>query len=557
VKLVAECGQPVAEQPHGVSPVLVALADLALARVDFARGEVPTSRADVAAAAGVGVDDQAFAEDAIDTLYAIGDLTSATASADKAMATWPTSVRARLARAEILIAQGKAQDALDLVAKQADVVATPRGKVVRGEAKLALGDLAGAGADFDAALKQVPTLEPALVGRAWVDLAGGDVDKATQRIEPRYHAGASTAALTTVYAAILRARGDATSRDKAKTLLEKLVAGPPGLDIARAQLELARLDRDVGDFQGARAAYAEASKGGSVDATLEYGELLIEDTDPLGGHEVLDRLYASAGDHPSARLVLAVIRARMLAGDHQGAAQVIAAAAKIPGVPAWKLARERGRLALRKGDFATAASELSKALDGCGRDAETYLLAADAVTSDTAGGVALAAKIKKAAAAHLAGQPEAAIVQGKLLIASGKDEEAQPLFGKAKDALLKAKASSRRIAQARFGIAVTKYNLKHDAEAETELEVVRELDPSLYAADLYMADLLKDSDKKKAFEIAKHAVMLDPDLVQGWWMVGKLAGALHDRKQLANAIGRLGDLAPGSALLSDLQALRR
>ena len=151
---------------------------------------------------------------------------------------------------------------------------------MRGEAKLAAGDIEGARADLEAAQKLAPKLETAIVGRAWVELAAGDPDAAHKQLGDLADKSASPAVVT-VNAAILRR--DPTTRDKAKTNLEAIVGGAPGPDVARAELELARVYHDLGDFAAARKAYAAASQTGNFDARLESGLLMIEDRDPPGG----------------------------------------------------------------------------------------------------------------------------------------------------------------------------------------------------------------------------------------------------------------------------------
>src|SRR5260221_466429 len=153
-----------------------------------------------------------------------------------------------------------------------------------------------------------------------------------------------------------------------------------------------------------------ATATGNFDARLESGLLSIEDRDPNGGRETLDALLKESGDHPPPVLVLEAARARMLAGDHAGAAQLLETAEKLPGIQKWKLQRERGRLYLRRGDFGAAVTALGSALEGCGDDAETFLLAADAATSDEKSG--LADKVKKRLD-RLKRTPEQKIVSGK------------------------------------------------------------------------------------------------------------------------------------------------
>ena len=564
-KIIAEGSQPVGKQTRGVAPAQVAFADLALARVDYARGDTTSSHGALKAVVSIGIDEQRFAEEWIDTLYAVGSLNAARGAVDRALQEWPGSRRARIALAQILIANGRANEALDVLAKPPDVTGLPLGLAVRGLARDAAGDVEGARGDLDGALKKLPNLEPALVGLAWIDLAANDADSAKKLIEPHVGQAGMSPAVATVWAAILRRSNDAASRDKAKGILEKLTSGPQGPDVASAQLELARLYRDIGEFRSARSAYAEAIKGNSFDARLENAQLLIEERDPNGGRDALESLYKDAGEHPPANLVLELARARMLVGENELAKLALdgaddaaksATGGKLPAIAKWKwkLDRERGRLALRRGDFAGAAQALGRALEGCGGDSETFLLAADTATSDDKQTTGLADKIKKLAPDRLKGQPELAIVNGKLALAlAGKEAEALAEFVKAKDALDKGKASSRRLAQAHFGIAVAKYQLHDDAEAKLELEFVKELDPSLYTAYLYYASLDADKNRRAAFELAKKAVQYNPDAASGWLLVGQLGGKLGDRKAVAEAIAKLQKIAPGGDELKQLK----
>src|SRR3569623_426045 len=446
-----------------------------MAGVDYARGDVAAAKGDVGAAAQRGIDDQRFAEDAVDTLYLIGDLKAASDIAQTAMTSFPTSRRIHIALAEILLAQGKASDALDLLGKS-DVASLPIGQAVRADAKLATGDVDGARADYEAALKKLPNLERAVVGRAWLDIAENNLDEAKKRVESHYSDKGSSAALTTVYAAVLRRTGEL---DKAKTLLEKVVAGPASPDIARAELELARLDRDTGDLRGARAAYAEAS---SFAARFESALLLFDARDPEGGREALAARVKAAGDKPPADLLLEAARARTLVGDSAGAKALLDQAEKLGGVQAWKLYRERGRLALRKGQFDDAVAALTKALDSSGDDVETFLLAADASGADAKG--QLADKIKKLLPDRLKNHPESKIVEGKLLIAASKLPDALTAYKAAKEALKAEKAPPRRMAQVDYGLAYIASQSQNTVEAQTDFELVMNEDPSI--ADAYL-----------------------------------------------------------------------
>jgi tetratricopeptide (TPR) repeat protein len=425
--------------------------------------------------------------------------------------------------------------------------------VTHGYAQMALGDLVSAAADFDAVLKKIPTHEPAVIGRAWIDLANGDVDAATKRVGERVTQRGASPALLTTYAAALRRSPDPGARDRAKEMLERVVAGPPGPDVARAQLELARIYRDLGMMLESRTAYTEAGKSGSFDARLEHALLLIEDREPVAGHNMIEALLKEAGDQPSGLLVIEGARARLLTGDHVGATQLLERADKMSSVERWKLDRERGRLALRRSKFAEAAAALTRALDTCGSDAETFLLAADTGTAEAA----LADKVKKLAPQRLKGRPEEQIVAGKLAIAAGKEADAETAYKRAQEALRNEKASRRRLAQADFGLAVLAYNRQNTVEAKNKLELVIGEDPTIVDAYIFAATIAQSRPKelKKAFELAQKATELNPDYAYAWQMVGKLAHQMGDKRAFTDAVNRLTTIAPGSDELKELQAL--
>jgi tetratricopeptide (TPR) repeat protein len=551
-RLIGDGGKP----SDQVSPFQIALADLALARVDQARGQPGAAHADYLASLTQKLGDLQFAEELADTVQALGELAAAQTVATRMLKDWPASRRARITLAQIAIAQGRPAAAVELFTRSPELAAGPVGHTVRGQARLAAGDVDGARADFDAAITKLSGYEPAVIARTWLDLAAGDVDAARKRVEPRFNAKTATAGMAAVYAAVLRATGQPDARDKAKALLERVVTGSAGPDTARAQLELARIDRDLGDLAAARTAYTEAARAGSFDARLEGGTLLIDNRDPRGGHDTLEELLKESGDQAPAVLLLESARARTLVGDHKGAFELLARADKAPGVIRWQLDRERGRIALHKGDIAGAAQALSRALDDCGGDLDSFLLAADTVSSDDKR-AELAAKLKALMPARLQGKPEIEIIHGKLEIAADRFDEAEKHYTAAHDALARDKASPRRLAQCDFGLGATAYFKREDALAASRLKLVLFEDPSIDAAYLFAADLDRARDPEKALETARQAVAYNPDSVEGWKMVGTIAAQLpRQRKLLDQAIGRVNDLAPGSEQLHQLQRLK-
>lgn len=532
------------------APKQVAAASLALARVELARGDLTNAKKAVRGATDVNLDDARFAEDTIETLYSLGELALARTAAELAMKQYPASMRVRLGYAQVLLAQGRANDAIDVLGKDAEALALPDVLAVRGLALLSIGDAAGAASDFDGALKIVPTHEPAIVGRTWLELTTGELDAATKRIAERMSPKGASLAVTTAYAATLRRSADPAQREQAKALLDKVVAGPATPETMRAQLEMARIQRDSGDFAAARAAYEKAIKSGSGEARLETALLLIEYSKPGQGRELLDKMLEEAGDRPGGQLVLEAARARMLVGAHADAEALLALADKMSSVERWKLDRERGRLALRKSNFAGAATALARALETSGADVETFLLAADAATADKTG---LADKVQKLAAERLKGRPEAQIVAGKLLIAADKAIEAEAAYKAAKTALRAEKAANRRLAQADFGLAVIEYLRQNLAAAGSMLELVIQEDPTIVDAYIFAAEITKD--KKKAYEYAQTAARFNPDYAYAWLVVGKLAHETKDKRTLADAIARLSIIAPAGDELKELKSL--
>jgi predicted Zn-dependent protease len=552
-KIVREGTRPLADQPRGVSPAQVAYADLALARVDAARGNASAAKADMANALAVGLDEQRFAEEVVETLYSINLLGPCRSAAERALATWPRSLRARAARAQVSIAQGRPDEALELLGKAKDLTQLGKGLAVRGVARLASGDLDGARTDFDEALKRAPRLELAIIGRASIDLRTSKVAEARKRVEPLYKPGVTSPALASVYARILYAAGDPASRDKAKAILEKAASAGALIEAVYAQLELARSLRDLGDAPGARTAYEQALRSGSAEVRLEAALFEFEERRPAEGRNAIELLVQEVGDRVPAPLLLEAARARMLVGDHPGAEAALEQLQKLPEVAAWRLDRERGRYALRHGDTNGAAQLLARALDACGDDAETFLLAAEVASADIKQ-AKLVEKVRSLTKVRLKERPEASIVAGKLALAEDRNEDAEIAYEKARAALVG--ASSRRQAQAEFGRAVVAYNKKDDALAQNALKLAIVLDPTLYNAYLFYSDLVRERAPDEAFDYAKKAVAYNPDFVDGWVMYGTIAHRLRKRQELIRAITRVGDLAPGSEPLRQLQSLR-
>ncbi|MGE3546567.1 MAG: tetratricopeptide repeat protein, partial [Kofleriaceae bacterium] len=489
--------------------------------------------------------------------------------AELALAIWPTSRRVFLAQTQIAVVGGRPWEAIATLGRAPDVAGSPAGLAVRGAARLAMGDTSAAQADFDAALKANPTFEPAMIGRAWVDLANGDVPSALKRVEPRYKPGSSSLELAIVYGAALRMQGDSGARDRAKQVLEAVANGPGGYQISYAQLELGRLHRDLGDAPSARAAFDAAARGGNLDARIEAALLQIEQGSPDAASDALHAVVRESGDKASAHLLLEAARARILIGNHAEGIQLLDQADRTPNVVRWKYDRERGRLALRKGDIAKAVQDLERALAVPTSDAETLLLAADVATTDIKKHTKLVADVRTAAAKRFKATPEAQIVAGKLLLADASIaepgsaeatkalDEARLAYETARALLDTNKASPRRMAQAEYGLAVIAYQSSDDKAAATLLASVTKKDPTLYDAYLFAAEIARTRRPGSALTLAQAAVKFNPDMLAGWVMVGRLAAATRKISVLDEVIAKVAAQWPSAPELGELQTLRR
>jgi tetratricopeptide (TPR) repeat protein len=559
-RIVAEGGKPINDQPRGVSLVQMGFADLAISELEYAMGKQPGATAAMKAALELKIDDQRFGEQATETLYSTLNFAGAANAAELALKGWPNSRRARVTLAQIALQKGRPQEALEWLVKveNIDKLAVPL--TVRGRAKLALNDLAGAKADLDLALeKSNKKLEAALVARTWVDLQSGDIDGARTRIRSRFN-GLTAAKIvspevTTVWAAILRASGKAEDIAEAKSLLEPVAAGSPSIDLPRAQLELARLYREAGD-PAAKGLYSKIlQQTTSREIRVETAKYLIDFSDDAGGREMFDELLKVNDTDPPDLLVEAA-RAHLLVGDHAGGAALLDRAEKTNG-STWKYDRERARLMLRQGNFGGAALKLATAAEKSGDDLETLFLIAEAASTDLEKFKDTADKLRSLVKSRLKEGPLANLVIGKLTVQNKDDKtkEGEKAFKAAEEAL---KAAPPRIrAQSALGAAVIAYNNQDDPVAIVALNLAIRLDPTLYEAYIYLADIrLGKNEFAVALDKAQLAAKYNPDSVDAYLMIGRAANGLRNRKLLAEMITKVSALAPNSDQLKLLQSLK-
>ena len=164
----------------------------------------------------------------------------------------------------------------------------------------------------------------------------------------------------------------------------------------------------------------------------------------------------------------------------------------------------------------------------------------------------LEARLDALAKERLKGKPEADIVAGKLALAADQNDEAEGHY-LAADKAYGDKAVGRRRAQAKFGLGVIAFNRNDVVHARDLLKLTISLDPTLYDAYLFDAELAKAKKPREALAQAQAAVKLNPELLEGWVMVGQLG----DQKLLVDALTTVNNLAPNSPQYQTLEALRR
>jgi putative thioredoxin len=116
-----------------------------------------------------------------------------------------------------------------------------------GEARLAAGDLAGAGDLFAAALKAEPESIPAVAGLAQALFEAGEVERATQTLDMLPESAAADPRVAAVRAQIELMAQTAGLGDRA-TLEARIAADPADL---QARFDLALLLNAEGDREGA------------------------------------------------------------------------------------------------------------------------------------------------------------------------------------------------------------------------------------------------------------------------------------------------------------------
>ncbi|MBK9031618.1 MAG: tetratricopeptide repeat protein, partial [Myxococcales bacterium] len=512
--LNAEAARPVADQRLGVSPGQAAWAQLALAEVNLAAGDPPKARAAIERLKSSQRTTRGLLEAQAALALGLGDVAEAGRLAEQGLARWPSSPGLVAVRARGLLVSGKIDEAATAVAAVTSGADSVDLAIVRGEISIARGDADGATALLDAALAKRPDDLDALVARAEVDLLRNDAHAAQTRLEARYSKQAPPR-LTIAYASALRLQ---KQWQDARIALGRITAdGAPGPVTGRAWLELARVERDFGNAKEARAAYGKAQEMlVSRDARREAAVLAIDDGDAIGGRDALRRLLEGAPDDGA--VLVETARALVFTGDLEGAKALLDRAADQDATPPAKLARERGRLALRYRDVKRAIAELKDSIAADDRDFEAWILFLDAhlTANDTAGARTVMDDILR----KFPNRPDAGLVTGRVALISGRTQDALADFKAAKANV--ANAPRRTFADACLWVGYAAYSVGDYATARPQLiEATRKEETNADAHGVLGRVYVETEDWPAAATTLARAVELDPENADAWFLLGQ------------------------------------
>lgn len=479
--LIAEGRKALSEQELGVAPRQIAWANLALAEVKLAREKLEDAKAALSSAQEARPrNDLEFSESLIEILLRVGQMKAAEDEARHAVSKWPERIGPRVVLAQVALERDRPQEVIEALKDVEDLSEYPQALAVRGRAHLALGDLKAAKADLDAALTVRPDHPDALLARAEVDLREGQTAAVVKRLKDMYNDSADPA-LGIIYAAALRREGE---RGKARGILQMLITLP---DSGKAHLELARLERDEGNYKAARAAYSEAIKKlpGGVDARLEAAILALDTGDVSGAKETMVKLVDDFGD--SGRVLVEAARIYAMTGALDDANKLLDKAQDISSAPRWRIARERGRVHLRRREANAAVTELSRAVSLKSDDGETRLLLIDAHLASENSGAARSTKDDVLNRREsFEGLWVSQMAVGRWNLYNDLLDEALKAFSEAKKILDKNQASPRLMADAHYWIGRVHYYDDKLAASQKQLEKAVQLNPAHFDAHLFL-----------------------------------------------------------------------
>ncbi len=538
-------------QGTSVSKTQGAWAGLVLAQLKLERGDRGAAKKALAEANVGRPGGWMFSEMLTDILIRLGELDRALAEAKRGSEKWPTRIKPKVSRATIRLMQGDPSASLNVLEEVAEIENEPQALMVRGRVHLLLGQLGRATTDLDRALKLRPRTMEAVIARAQVDILRGHPKAAISRLEPMYDRTAGPK-LAVAYAAALR---NSDKRRQARNVLEPLVGkegGEAGALIAI--IELARLERSEGRFEEARRVFGRATQMAphSLEAHLGAARLDLDDGRVSDGRRALDTLVAQ-GTY-NAQILLACARARTLAGDSIGAAELLD---QVGGSwLSWNVARERGRILLRRRAPLKAISELQRAKSLRSDDSQTWLLLMEAhfEAADSAGSAQTLKLISKKFP-RSATQAFAKALHALLL---GNAANAVASFSEARSLLIDTQGSRLRLAEVAYWLGRSYERSEDLQQAAQWLQKANTLNDAYAMAYFWEGQVRqKEQDFEGMASSYEKALAIDADVAPiAWYLLGRHYASVGKTKKAVSDLEKFLQHSPeGSPMVLEAKSL--
>ena len=482
-------------------------------------------------------------------LLRLGDREAAEAVSKLGAGKWGSPAAATVVEAEVALARGDASAALALLEK----VAKPGPRVLdlRARAHIAKGHFESAAQALDVAAGIKPPRKLLAITVAELELRRGQAAQARDRLAELYTAVVDPR-LALLYSEALRRTG---KPEKARSVLSSVPGDPRP---ARASLELARLERELGNWKAARQAYAAALAQDPklVVATIEAAALELD----LGAADVAQASLDKATEEfpKNWRVLIEAARVHTVRGGVQRAGQLLQRASERTALPRWLLARERGRLALRNRFSRKALSELRNAISLRPDHAQNYLLLVNAhIQLDATDKDRALRLVREEVAKRFGGKWEEAMIRGHYLFAVDERREALAAFNTALKRMTKARMPPRVMSEASFKIGHIYYLEGNQRAALSALKRAVSLNPEHRDAFLFQGLVhLEAKNWRAALEPLERTVTLDPKgNPEAWFYLGEVAKNLSKSNRAREAFTTYIKLMPQGSYVEQAQAL--
>ncbi len=498
---------------NSLSSAQGAWAGLVLAEIKLHRGDNAGADQVLAEAKVNRPSDWLFSEMLSDILIRLGKFKEAGIEATKASKTWPGLAKPRITLGLVALLDGDPEGAIEILEEIDDVESLAEALVVRGRANLTLGLLDKAVTDLDNALSMRSRDSDAVIARAKVDILRGDPKSAISRLEPMYDRTAGPN-LAIAYATALRTTGKTT---QARSVLAPLVGDDGSV---KAFIELAALEQHEGNFEKARAAFQRAI---AVDSSSQYARLGaalldLEDGKIDAGRVALDALVAEGTEN--GQILVEAARARTWTGDAESAKILLERTSKSSSWLNWKVARESGRINLRRKKLNDAIDDLLRAQSLRPTDTDTRLLLMEAY---------LEARDKKGATRALqdvtksfADSPVRSMAAGMHALLNENPTDAESSFIQARSLLIDLNASDLEQARVAYWLGRT-LEVTGDLGGATDwFDKAIDFNESHAAAYFWLGQVqIRDNKTKKMVASYKKAMEIDPTFNSvAWYFLG-------------------------------------